>query len=139
MKFKKMIIITLIIALKINHTKLILLLGSERKYPGEVSYTYQDREKEHIKLNSMIRSWAEGKEDVVLLSFDNYLDSDKLFLDTINHFKKIVYFRMAKDLVRRLEKVESIEICDNSVLYKKILKEKIKHGVRIIKKLFLHK
>lgn len=120
--------------LRQNNTKLILLLGTERKYPGEVSFTYQDREKEHTKLNSLIRSWAQGKEDVILLPFDKYLDSDKLFLDTINHFKKIVYFKMAKDLVEILEKDEAIEICNNGTLYKKILIEKVKSIVGTIKK-----
>ena len=126
---------SILTTLRKNHTKLILLLGSEKEYPGEVSYTYQDREKEHMKLNAKIRSWANDKTDVILFCFDNYLNDDKLFLDTINHFKKIVYFQMAKDLVQCLKKEESIEICAKSILYKKLLKEKIKQGLGIIKKL----
>lgn len=113
-------------------TKLVLLLGSERKYPGQVSFTYQDREKEHTKLNSRIKSWAEDKDDVILMPIDNYTD-DKCFLDTINHFKKIVYYRVAQDLVNILNRNDSIEICDKGALYKQIMKEKLRPIVKVIK------
>lgn len=120
-------------ALESKKTKLILLLGSEREYPGEVSFTYRDREKEHKKLNSRIRLWAENKDDVILIPIDNYVADDKCFLDTINHFKKIVYYRMAQDLISILSKNESMEICDKGTLYKQIIKEKLRPIVRVIK------
>lgn len=116
-----------------SKTKLVLLLGSERKYPGETSFTYQDREKEHAKLNACIRAWAKDKEDVILMPIDQYITDDKCFLDTINHFKKIVYYRVAKDLVGHLNRDEKIEVCNKGILYKQIIKQKLRSIVRVIK------
>lgn len=79
-------------------TKLILILPTERKYPGETSAFYKNREKKHQVLNGVVRQWANGKTDVFIMPIDKYITDDRCFLDTLNHFTKSVYYRMAEDL-----------------------------------------
>jgi hypothetical protein len=80
-------------------TKLILLLGSEREYKKPCAASYQNRHIEHKIMNDKIRRWAENQNNVILLSFDDYIRTESDFLDTINHFVKRVYFSLAGDLV----------------------------------------
>ena len=81
-------------------TKLILLLPSEIKYPGKTRASYLGRELVHKNLNQVVRAWARDKENVILLPIDQYITDEHCFLDTINHFTKIVYYRMARDLIK---------------------------------------
>ena len=85
---------------KAGNTKIILLLGSERKFPKQEKPSFANRHEFHHLLNQKIKAWAENKENVILLCFDDYIKSDSDYLDTINHFTKRVYFAMAEELIR---------------------------------------
>lgn len=117
-----------------KNTKIILLLGSEKKYPGKVSYTYEKRECDHKLLNSLLRKWAASKNNVILMPFDKYITGDKCFLDTINHFTKIVYYKMAEDLVGIVNDSEAASVCGKGLLYKKLFEQKIKSALSKVKK-----
>lgn len=87
---------------KKEHAKLILVLGSEKAFNGLTRPSYQNRHIFHRTLNRKIEAWANGKEDVYLINVGDYIASQKDYVDTINHFQKHVYYRMAKDILQYL-------------------------------------
>ena len=82
-----------------NDTKLILLLGSEKKQLGPCPPALENRHLEHARMNRLIEAWANGKPNVTLIHYDKYIRRQSDFLDTINHFSKRVYYSLAADLV----------------------------------------
>ena len=109
-----------------NKSKLVLILGSERKFNGKVADSYANRDKKHKELNKKIRDWAQDKQDIILLPIDKYIKSDKDFIDTINHFTKRVYYDLATDLVEIINKYSDKKINTKSrktVVFKTILQK----------------
>lgn len=80
--------------------KIILLLGSERRVnlPNQKK-EMENRDAFHKIINGKIREWAKDKENIVLLSFDDYIVGDGDYVDSINHFVKRVYYDLAQDII----------------------------------------
>lgn len=107
-----------------SKTVLVLTLPSETEYVNNIQKAYINRHIYHKELNTLIRKWAEDKENVMLLDFGKYITSQADFYNNINHFTKAVYFKMSQDVVDTI-----LKICpDNSarrhtkigLLFKKI-------------------
>lgn len=112
-------------------TKLILLLGSERKFNKKCHESYINRHLEHALMNKKIRTWASDKENVILLPFDDFIKSDADYIDTINHFVKRVYYDLACRLVEIFADGDnSVAVRGKSVLFKESIKQKL----RLLKK-----
>lgn len=79
-------------------TKLILLLGSELPFEGSTNPAYEGRHIFHKLLNEKIRQWAQDKSNVYLIEITRYIQSQKDYTDTINHFQKKVYFHIAQEI-----------------------------------------
>lgn len=92
---------------KIRAEKLIILLGSEKEYPGKCTPNYEDRHLFHRKLNNMVRKWSSDKKNVMLLPLDKYISNQSDFADSINHLSKSTYYRLAQDLVSIINEGEN--------------------------------
>ncbi len=88
---------------KLQGTKIILILPTEKPYKGKTLPSYENRHVFHQRLNEKIRIWAENKENVVLLPIDKYIHSSKDYTDSINHFVKRVYYDLAQDIIRIID------------------------------------
>jgi len=86
-----------------KHTKLILLLGSEKPFLGTTKLSYENREQFHKTLNEKVRKWAIDKPNVHLIEIGKYIHNQKDYTDTINHFQKKVYYDMAQDIIALLD------------------------------------
>lgn len=84
-------------------TQLLLLNGSEIEYPGECKFWLVGREKEHKVMNEAVREATAQLENCHIIEINSILDSPDLYLDTINHYKKSVYFSIAQEIQKYLE------------------------------------
>lgn len=103
---------------KKKNALLIFLLGSERAFEGETRPSYLGRHIFHKTLNDKVKSWSLGKPDVCLIEIDQYIQSQKDYADTINHFQKRVYYHIAQDLLKIIDDNQSkLKIRSKSFLY----------------------
>lgn len=120
---------------KQKHCKLILLLGSEKPFEGETKPSYIDRHIFHEELNNKIKAWAADKSDVILIEINQYITSQKDYVDTINHFQKRVYYHIAQDLLKILSNNSSpLKIRSKGFLYLTSAKNTIKQFLKKILK-----
>ena len=112
-------------------TKLILLLGSEREYKGKVKPSYENRHLLHKLLNDKIKQWSINKNNVILIGFDEFIDSQSCFLDSINHFVKKVYYELAEKIIGIInESGSNLKVTGHIDLLFKSFKQKL----RLLKK-----
>ena len=115
---------------------LILLLGSEKAFEGKTGPSYLNRHVFHKILNDKIRIWSANKSDVYLVEIDKYIQSQKDYLDTINHFQKRIYYHIAQDLLKILNNNQSrFEVKSKTFMYWETMKLKL----RLLKNSFLKK
>ena len=76
-------------------TELVILLGCEREYKDNVLEAWNDRHNDHKKWNAAVRKEFENEKNVTLFDVNEYITSDDDFNDSINHYKKRVYYLMA--------------------------------------------
>lgn len=112
---------------KIRAEKLIILLGSEKEYPGKCTPNYVDRHLFHRKLNNMVREWSSDKKNVILLPLDKYILSQSDFADSINHLSKSTYYRLAQDLVSIINEGENeLELSGKGMLLYQTIRQKMR-------------
>lgn len=122
---------------KRTHGKMILLLGSEKPFEGATKQSYVNRHIFHKILNKKIKAWATDKPDVFLIEINQYIDSQKDYTDTINHFQKRIYYNIAQDLLNIISSEHSqLKIKGKSFLYLVSIKRFIK---QFLKKIFFKK
>ncbi len=118
---------------KKDSAKLILVLGSETPFNGPTNPSYENRHIFHKILNKKIEEWAKNKNNVFLIKIGDYITSQRDYVDTINHFQKHIYFRMAKDILSYLDNGQSdVKMKSKAFLYITTLKVKTK---KLLKKL----
>lgn len=78
---------------------LILILGSEIPYENNTKESYNDRHEFNKELNSRIRQWSSDKNRVRLLDVNKYIESQQDFTNNINHFSRVVFYKMSMDLI----------------------------------------
>lgn len=116
--------------------KLILLLGSEKEYTGFSKPSYKNRHVFHKILNDKVKNWADEKPDVYLIEIGKYIVSQNDYLDTINHFQKRVYYRMAQDILSILGyDNSSLHVKRKSYVYWASIKRDISTFIRLIRKI----
>ncbi|MCE2617200.1 MAG: HAD-IIIC family phosphatase [Phocaeicola sp.] len=80
-------------------TMLIIQNGAELPYKGEYKKGYEGREVLHHHLNRLLENFIESHDDnCFLLDVNTCIDSNNSYLDTINHFKKNVYYKIAQTI-----------------------------------------
>ncbi len=82
-----------------ENTKLILLNGAEKPYVGQTKESLRNRDVLHRHLNCLVSDFAKiHSEKCKVIDVNPCLQEDMPYLDTINHYKKVVYFRIAKEI-----------------------------------------
>ena len=76
-------------------THLLLVNGSEQAFAGTIKPGYEQRHLLHKHLNSIVASFASRYDNVSILDVNECINGSDDYLDTINHYKKVVYYRMA--------------------------------------------
>ena len=118
--------------------KLLLILGSELEFKENKQPAYADRHLFNKQLNSALRLLASQTTNILLLDVNSLIDGQESFTNNINHFKKIVYFKMAQQIVSICNN-EGIVLSSNGSLLASIrmffrrLKKVIKNPVRYIR------
>lgn len=77
-------------------TEFVILLGCEKEYKDNILDAWADRHNDHKKWNAAVRKEFENEKNVTLFDVNNYITSDDDFNDSINHYKKRVYYLMAQ-------------------------------------------
>lgn len=52
-----------------------------------------------MEINSALRDVFRGKDYVYLLDVNRYIKSQADYFDNINHYSKLVYYKMAKEFI----------------------------------------
>lgn len=77
-------------------THLVILLGCEREYKDNKLEAWNNRHSDHKKYNAAVRAEFADCENVTLFDVNEYITSDDDFNDSINHYKKRIYYLMAQ-------------------------------------------
>ena len=77
-----------------GQTKLCLILGATKSHEDEMKVRL------HRELNNAIKSYAENHPRIRYVELDNCIESREDYTNQINHFKKIVYYRLAQEIIR---------------------------------------
>ena len=95
-------------------TELVILLGCEREYKGNILEAWRDRHNDHKKWNAAVRKEFENEKNVTLFDVNEYITSDDDFNDSINHYKKRVYYLMAQKFTEMINGRAKREVAKNT-------------------------
>jgi len=70
---------------------LVIMLGGELYYEKNTFEAYKDRHLVHREINSAIRAWAEGRENIRLMDVNRYLTDQSSFYDHFKDYSKQMY------------------------------------------------
>lgn len=93
---------------------LTVMLGGELYYEKNTFEAYMDRHIVHKEVNSAIRTWAEGRENVRLMDVNKYLVDQSSFYDHFNHYIKPVYYALAAEMVEIVNEATGSQIRETS-------------------------
>ena len=89
-------------------TKLILLNGAERAFIGKEKNGYEDRFLLHRFLNPQVHEFVMKHQDnTFLIDVNSLFGKDYPYLDTINHYKKNIYYKIAQSIEEYIAKHEN--------------------------------
>ncbi len=91
-------------------TVLVLSIGAEIEFEGEVSLFRVDQAEYNCRLNELIRDFADTRLDIELLDFSSMVVSQEDYTVDINHFSKQVYHKAANEITRLVNKYSDVEI-----------------------------
>ena len=73
-------------------TTIIFLNGAEKPFLRPCRAGYEKREERHAELNRLLEDFVRNNHNCHLIDVNEYLGDEDPYLDTINHYKKVVYF-----------------------------------------------
>lgn len=79
-------------------TTIIFINGAEMPFKGECKQGYENREKLHIHFNAILEDFINRNSNCHIINVNDYFEDDDPYLDTINHYKKVVYYRIAQGI-----------------------------------------
>lgn len=80
-------------------TKLIFLNTASVPYPGKIKDIYKDRHIRHAEMNDALAFFvSQNANNCFIVDVNCHLNSSMPYLDTINHYKKSVYYQIAQDI-----------------------------------------
>ena len=83
------------------YTKMIFLNGAETPYQKDCKSNWVNRELLHKEKNKLLESFVdENLENCYIVDVNKYINSPELYLDTINHYKKVVYYKLSGEIQR---------------------------------------
>ena len=80
-----------------GNPKVILLLPSELPF-----YDEKTQAEHHKQMNGAVRQWAKDKDDVILINTTDYISSPEDYTDSITHYQRQVYFKIASTIKKLL-------------------------------------
>ena len=114
-------------------TELVILLGCEREYKDNILDAWKNRHNDHKKWNAAVRKEFENEQNVTLFDVNKYITSDDDFNDSINHYKKRVYYLMAQKFTEMINTKAKRDVATQSgkgKLALLTLKQKIKKIIK---------
>lgn len=82
-------------------TQLIFLDTATVPYPEPVKDIYKDRHIRHAEMNEALSLFVSQNEDnCYIVDVNRFLNAEMPYLDTINHYKKAVYYHIAQEIQR---------------------------------------
>jgi hypothetical protein len=78
---------------------IILLLGSETDYEG-YSEEFDGLSEYYREFNPLIQEFAEDHERIRLINVTDFIRSQDDFIDSVNHFSRSVYYKIAGEIAR---------------------------------------
>ena len=114
-------------------TELVILLGCEREYKDNKLEAWVNRHNDHKEYNSAVRKEFDGCKNVTLFDVNEYITSDDDFNDSVNHYKKRVYYLMAQKFTEMINAHANADVAKQTSKAKLAyltLKQKIKKIVK---------
>lgn len=114
-------------------TQLVIMLGCEREYKDNVLDAWKDRHNDHKKINAAVRAEFKDCKNVTLFDVNEYITSDDDFNDSINHYKKRIYYSFAKRFTEMINARARCNAAKNTSQLKLLyltLKQRIKKIIR---------
>lgn len=75
-----------------------VMLGSEIPFPNEKDPTYKNRHLDHKLFNSKIKEFEKAEPRIHVLDINDCVAGSDEYMDIINHFQRIVYYRAYEKL-----------------------------------------
>ena len=100
-------------------TRFVLLLLSELPfhYANHSPYLFlSGKEQIHREINHTLRNTFQGKDYVYLLDVNQYIKSQADYFDNINHYSKLVYYKMAKEFIAYVNSLGGAKISSTNYL-----------------------
>lgn len=107
---------------------LCLTLGSEIENTHNTNPVLKNREMYYRELNSKIREWARIEKRILMLDFNEFVNSDSDYLDSINHFQRQIYYKAALKMNEHISNILGYELSQKNPLvlwYKKAFRPAI--------------
>ena len=114
-------------------TELVILLGCEREYKDNKLEAWVNRHNDHKEYNAAVRKEFDGCKNVTLFDVNEYITSDDDFNDSVNHYKKRVYYLMAQKFTEMINAHANADVAKQTSKAKLAyltLKQKIKKIVK---------
>lgn len=114
-------------------TQLVIMLGCEREYKDNVLEAWKDRHNDHKKINAAVRAEFKECENVTLFDVNEYITSDDDFNDSINHYKKRIYYSFAERFTEMINSRAKHDVAKNTSRIKLLyltLKQRVKKIIR---------
>ncbi len=80
---------------------IILLLGSETDYEG-YSEEFDGLSEYYREFNPLIQEFGEDHERIRLINITDFIHSQDDFVDSVNHFSRSVYYKIAGEIARHI-------------------------------------
>ena len=116
-----------------SDTELVILLGCEREYKDNKLEAWVNRHNDHKEYNAAVRKEFDGCKNVTLFDVNEYITSDDDFNDSVNHYKKRVYYLMAQKFTEMINAHANADVAKQTSKAKLAyltLKQKIKKIVK---------
>lgn len=95
--------------------KWILILGSEIE-PGTTTRPFKNMYKRHRDLNSKVTDFVKSFPNVEIINLTNLVETKQNYTDNENHFKRSVYFKLAKEIVDCVNRMSGENIVKTETL-----------------------
>lgn len=85
-----------------DSTELVIMLGCETEFKGNRREAWKNRHNEHKEYNDAVRAFAADYGNITLFDVNDYITSQDDFSDSINHYKKRIYYMMAQKFIEMI-------------------------------------
>lgn len=86
-----------------SNTTIIFLNGAEIPFKRECKPGYENREVLHAHLNRLLEEFVSRNQNCHIINVNDYFEDDDPYLDTIDHYKKVIYYRIALGIQQFIE------------------------------------